>query len=144
MASKLVWAVALAAAVGCALSESLLFRMARPPDASSALLAGLWVAMPYLAAAGLAALLSRATTALAVLLASLLTAGSVGVFLLGASAAQQGPPSGRPGRPSGPGKTRRAARRPCGRPGRTRAPPSPGRSPSWWCWSSRPPSSRPW
>ena len=48
MGSKLVWAVALASAAGCALSESLLFRMARPPDTSSALLAGLWVAMPYL------------------------------------------------------------------------------------------------
>ncbi len=89
MGPKLVWAVTLASAAGCAASEFLLFRMVLPPDASSALLAALWVAMPYLAAVGLAALLSRNTTALGVLLAALLIAGLIGVYLFSGSATQQ-------------------------------------------------------
>jgi hypothetical protein len=60
--------------------------MVNPPDPSSALLGGLWVAMPHLAAAGLAYLGRRHPAALVTLLVCLVGAAVVGVFLLDASA----------------------------------------------------------
>src|SRR5436853_493827 len=51
--------------------------------------AGLWVAMAYLAAAGLAVLFRRHAAALVVLLVALLIVASVGLSLLSASATQQ-------------------------------------------------------
>jgi multisubunit Na+/H+ antiporter MnhG subunit len=89
MRSWLIGTVLLGSAVACILAEIILFRMFRPPDATAALLGGLWVAMPYIAAAGLAVLFRRNAPALVVLLIALLIAAPVGLSLLNASATQQ-------------------------------------------------------
>ena len=89
MRPGLVGLIVIGAGIAAALSEILLFRMVRPPDATSAVLGGLWVALPYLAAAGLAVLLRRHAAALVVLLVALLIAAPVGLSLLNASATQQ-------------------------------------------------------
>jgi multisubunit Na+/H+ antiporter MnhG subunit len=85
----LVGLIVAGAGVAAALSELFVFRMVRPPDATAAALGGLWVAMPYLAAAGLAVLFRRHAAALVVLLVALLLAAPVGLSLLNASAARQ-------------------------------------------------------
>jgi hypothetical protein len=85
----LLGAVLIGSAAGCALSELFLLRTGRPPDASSAVLAGLWLAMPYLGAAGLAALFRRHTPALTALLIALLVTAPVALSLYHASATQQ-------------------------------------------------------
>jgi multisubunit Na+/H+ antiporter MnhG subunit len=85
----LIGAVLLGSVVAGTLSEIILFRMVQPPDATAAVLGGLWVAMPYLAAAVLAGLLRRHTAALVVLLIALLLVAPVGLWLLNASATQQ-------------------------------------------------------
>jgi multisubunit Na+/H+ antiporter MnhG subunit len=89
MRAWLIGAVLLGSAVGGILTEIILFRMFCPPDATAAVLGGLWVAMPYLAAAGLTVLLRRHAAALVVLLVALLIAAPVGLYLLNASATQQ-------------------------------------------------------
>jgi hypothetical protein len=78
-----------AAAVAAVATEVLLGRLVTPPDAGSAVLGGLWLAMPYLGAAGLAGLTRRHTPALVTLLVALVVAGGVGLFLLDASATQE-------------------------------------------------------
>jgi multisubunit Na+/H+ antiporter MnhG subunit len=85
----LLGAVLLGSAVAGILTEVILFRMVRPPDATAAVLGGLWVAMPYVAAAGLAVLFRRHAAALVVLLVALLIAAPVRLSLLNASATQQ-------------------------------------------------------
>jgi hypothetical protein len=65
----LTGAVLLGSAVAGILTAVILFRMVCPPDATSAVLSGRWVAMPYLGAAGLAVQLRRHAAALVVLLA---------------------------------------------------------------------------
>jgi hypothetical protein len=82
--------IVLGAAISAVLTELILFRMVSPPDESSALLGGLWVALPYLAAAGLALLLHRRPTTLIVLLIAFLLAAGFGLSLLGNAATQQG------------------------------------------------------
>src|SRR5690242_16809749 len=84
----LVGLVVLGSAVAGALSEVLLFRMFEPPDATAAVLVGAWVALPFLAAAGMALIVRRHPAALVTLLVALLVAGKVGVSLLDASATQ--------------------------------------------------------
>ena len=86
MRAWLIWFIVVGSAAAGALSELYLFRMVTPPDASSAALGGLWVAMPYLAAVGLAFLARRHQAALITLLIVVLLAGIVGVSLLEASA----------------------------------------------------------
>jgi uncharacterized membrane protein YeiB len=81
-----IWVIVVGSAVAATLSEVCVFRMVAPPDASSAVLGGLWVAMPYLAAVGLAFLIRRHPAALITLLVALVLAAVVGVFLLDASA----------------------------------------------------------
>src|SRR5262249_4135010 len=71
------------AGVAAALTELILFRTARPPDEASALLGALWVAMPYLATAGLALLVRRHTPPLVVLLVAFRGASRPGPSLLG-------------------------------------------------------------
>jgi len=88
-ATALVWAVLIVSAAACALSEVIVFQSTSPPDAIAAALGGLWIAMPFLAVAGLAVVLRRHTAALATLLIALLVAAPVGLFLLNAAAAQQ-------------------------------------------------------
>jgi hypothetical protein len=85
----LVGAIVLGSAVAGTLTELIVFRMVRPPDSTAAILGALWVAMPYLAAAGLAVLFRRHTAALIALLIALLVAAPVGMFLFDASATQQ-------------------------------------------------------
>ena len=68
MRQSLVWAVLIASAAACALSEAIVFQSTSPPDATAAALGGLWIAMPFLAAAGLAVLLRRHTAALVTLI----------------------------------------------------------------------------
>jgi hypothetical protein len=85
----LVYAILIGSAVGVALAEVILFRMYDPPELAAAVIGGLWVAMPYLAAAGLTLPLRRHGAALVVLLVALLLAGGVGVSVLNASASQQ-------------------------------------------------------
>jgi hypothetical protein len=77
------------AGIAATLTEVIVFRTASPPDGASALIGGLWVAMPYLAAAGLAFLARRHHAALVVLLVALLVAAGFGLPLLGNAAAQQ-------------------------------------------------------
>jgi hypothetical protein len=89
MRTWLIGAVLIGSAVAGVPTEVLLFRMIRPPDATAAVLGGLWAGMPYLAAAGLAVLFRRHAAALVVLLVALLAAAPVGLFLLNASATQQ-------------------------------------------------------
>ena len=89
MRQSLVWAVLIVSAAACALSEVIVFQSTSPPDATAAALGGLWIAMPFLAAAGLAVLIRRHTAALVTLLIALLVAAPVGLFLLNAAAAQQ-------------------------------------------------------
>jgi hypothetical protein len=81
--------ILIGAGIAAALTEVIVFRMVRPPDGASALLGGLWVAMPYLAAAGLALLVRRHHAALIALLVALLVAAGVGLPLLGNAATQQ-------------------------------------------------------
>jgi hypothetical protein len=85
----LVGAIVLGSAVAGTLTVLIVFRMVRPPDATAATLGALWVAMPYLAAAGLAVLRRRHTGALIALLIALLVAGLVGVSLFDSAATQQ-------------------------------------------------------
>ena len=85
----LVGLIVMGSAVAGAASEVILFRMVQPPDASAAALAGLWIASPYLMAAGLALLARRHGAALVTLLVALIVVGTVGVSLLNASATQQ-------------------------------------------------------
>jgi hypothetical protein len=85
----MLWAILTVAAVACVLSEVALFRMFNPPDATLALLAGAWVAMPFLGSAGLAALLRKKTVALTVLLVSLVLMSFGGVSILFHMATQQ-------------------------------------------------------
>ena len=82
----LVWLIVVGSAVAVTLSEVCVFRMVTPPDPSSAILGGVWVAMPYLAAVGLALLVRRHRAALVTLLVCLAGAAVVGVYLLDASA----------------------------------------------------------
>ena len=86
MRNWLIGVIVVGAAVAAALSEVCVFRMVTPPDASSAVLGGLWVAMPFLAAVGLAFLVRRHRAALVTLLVCLAGAAVVGVSLLDASA----------------------------------------------------------
>jgi hypothetical protein len=82
----LVGAIVLTAAVAAVLTEMHVLRMARPPDATAAVLGGGWVALPYLVAAGLAIAVRRHAHALVALLVTLLAAAVVGVFLFDTSA----------------------------------------------------------
>jgi hypothetical protein len=81
--------IVVGAAIAAAVTEVIVFRVVNPPDGASALLGGLWVAMPYLAAAGLALLVRRHHAALITLLVALLVAAGVGLPLLGNAATQQ-------------------------------------------------------
>ena len=45
--------------IAAGLTELIVFRMVSPPDASAALLGGLWLAMPYLVAVMLAVMFRR-------------------------------------------------------------------------------------
>jgi F0F1-type ATP synthase assembly protein I len=89
MRPGLIGAVLLGSAVACALSEIIVFQATSPPDVTAAVLGGLWIAMPYLVAVGLAVLFRRHAATLAVLLIALVIAAPTGVSLLHASAAQQ-------------------------------------------------------
>jgi hypothetical protein len=89
MRPGLIGAVLLGSAVACALSEIIVFRATSPPDTTAAVLGGLWIAMPYLAAVGLALLFRRHTAPLVVLVIALFIAAPIGLSLLHASAAQQ-------------------------------------------------------
>ena len=86
---RLVGPILLVAAAATAVSEVLILRAVRPPDGTSALLGGLWIAMPYFAVAGLALLLRRRPAALVALLIALLLVAPVGVSLFNATANQQ-------------------------------------------------------
>jgi hypothetical protein len=85
----LVWLIVVGSAVACTLSEIYLFKMVSPPDVQSALLGGLWIAMPFLLAAGLALLARRHRAALITLLVCSILSGVVGVYLLEAAAAER-------------------------------------------------------
>jgi hypothetical protein len=87
MRNCLVYAILLVSVVAGTLSEIIVFRMVDPPEPMAAVLGGLWVAMPFLAAPGLAALVRRHSAALVVLLIALLLASAVGISMLNASAA---------------------------------------------------------
>jgi F0F1-type ATP synthase assembly protein I len=89
MQQWLAGSVLLASAVAGILSELFLFRVGRPPDEVAAVLGGLWIAMPYLAAVGMAALFRRSTPALVALLIALLITSGVGLSMYHASAKQQ-------------------------------------------------------
>ena len=85
----LVGTILLSSATAGILTELSLFRMFQPPDQTSAILSGTWVAIPYLAAAGLAFLLRRNTVGLVVILIALLITAFVGVSLFDTSTTQQ-------------------------------------------------------
>jgi hypothetical protein len=89
MRAGLIGAILLGSVVAGTLSEILLFRAVRPPDAMAAVLGGLWIAMPFLAAVGLALLYRRRTAPLVVLVIALLLAAPIGLSLLHACATQQ-------------------------------------------------------
>jgi hypothetical protein len=89
MRKGLVGLIVIGTAIAAALTELILFRIVRPPDETSALLGGLWVALPYLATAGLALLLHRRPATLIVLLIGFLIAAGFGLSLLGNAATQQ-------------------------------------------------------
>ncbi len=78
-------AIFLGCAVATALTELFFFRVGRPPDAVAAVLGGLWLAMPYLAAAGV---FRRHTPALVTLLLALLIVATAGLSVFHASATQ--------------------------------------------------------
>src|SRR5262245_34387519 len=87
MRQWLVGAILFVAVIGLSLTQILLGRMSTPGEAVSSLLIGaLWVALPYLVAAGLAWLLRQYTAVLIVLLCSLLVAGALGISELGEAA----------------------------------------------------------
>src|SRR5215217_7113356 len=89
MRPGLVGLIVIGAGIGAALTEVIVFRMVTPPDEASALLGGLWVAMPYLTTAGLALLVRRHHAPLIVLLVALLIAAGVGVPMFSNAATQQ-------------------------------------------------------
>jgi hypothetical protein len=85
----LLSAVLLGSAVAGILTEMFLFRMFTPPDWTAAAIAGLWVAMPHLAAVVLAVLFRRRIAVLLMLLVALVAAAPIGVSLFNASAIGQ-------------------------------------------------------
>jgi hypothetical protein len=85
----LVGIIVVGAVVAGLVTELTAFRITRPPDATATALAGLWLASPYLAAAGLAVWARRHAAALIALLIALAVVGPIGVFLFDASATQQ-------------------------------------------------------
>jgi hypothetical protein len=89
MQKRLVWAIIIGSAVAGAATEALVFRFARPPDATAAVLGGLWLAMPYLAAALLACLCRRLRTTLVVLAVLLALAAFVGISFTYSAVSQQ-------------------------------------------------------
>jgi len=85
----LIGAILVGSAVASILSVILVFRMTSPPDAMAAVLGGLWIAMPFLAAAGLTALTYRHIAPLVTLLIALLISAAIGLSIYNASATQQ-------------------------------------------------------
>jgi hypothetical protein len=77
----LLWAVLLAALVSTALAVLFVSRAFPPPDSTAAALEVGWLGGPYLLAVMLAVVLRRHSTALWVLLATVLLAGLVGAVL---------------------------------------------------------------
>jgi hypothetical protein len=88
MRTGLVGLIVVAAGIAAALTEIIVFSVVHPPDEFWALQGGLWVAMPYLAAVGLALLLRRHHAPLIVLLVALLVAAGLGLPLFANSAGQ--------------------------------------------------------
>jgi hypothetical protein len=89
MRMGLVGLIVIGAAIATVLTELLLLGMVSPPDEAWAFLGGLWVALPYLATAGLALLLRRRPVMLLVLLSAVLIVAWFGLSLLGHAATQQ-------------------------------------------------------
>src|SRR5262245_24623121 len=85
----MLWAILIVSAVAAVLSEVILFRIFAPPDATAAFLGGAWVAMPFLSAAGLAAVVRRRRGAIATELVALMLASVVGVSMLNNMAVHQ-------------------------------------------------------
>jgi hypothetical protein len=81
--------ILLVSAVAGMISELIMIGTGRPPDVATALLGGLWVAMPYLAAGGLALLFRGRPTPLTALLVALIVAVAIGLPILGNAAVQQ-------------------------------------------------------
>ena len=86
---RLVGAIIIIAAAAAVASVALIFQAVRPPDTTSAVLGGLWIALPYLAAIGLALLLRRRTAAQVALVSGLALVAPIGIYLLKATADQQ-------------------------------------------------------
>lgn len=89
MREGLVGVVLAVSAAAAAFTVHTVLRIAKPPDETAAVLGVLWLAMPYLAAAGLALLVRRHVPPLAVLLVALLAASIVGSYLFDTAASQQ-------------------------------------------------------
>ena len=89
MQKRLTWSIAFISAVAAIISEVMLFRMFNPPDTTAALIGGGWVAMPYVGTIGMAMLVRRTSTALIVMLISLLLVSYVGVSALNSVADSQ-------------------------------------------------------
>ncbi len=69
------------AAVGLVWAEILLHRLVAPPDTDSIVAGGLWLGLPYLAAATLAGLARRHAAALVTLFVTLVAAAGIGLYL---------------------------------------------------------------
>jgi hypothetical protein len=86
---QFVGAIVLLSTAAAIASVALIFRAVHPPDSTAAVLGGLWIALPYLAAVGLAVLLRRRTPVLVALVVGLALVAPVGIYLLKATAQQQ-------------------------------------------------------
>jgi hypothetical protein len=89
MRAGLVGVIVVGSGIAAAVSELFLLRIVQPPYDASALLGGLWVAMPYLASVALALLMRRHYTPQLVLLVAFLVATAAGLSFLGNAAAQR-------------------------------------------------------
>lgn len=85
----LFWLILVGSAVACAATETLVFLVAQPPDATAAFLGGLWMAMPYLLACGMAYFYRRHLPALTALAICFLLVALGGVSITASATAQQ-------------------------------------------------------
>jgi glucose dehydrogenase len=89
MQKRLFLAIITSAAVAGAVTEGLVFWYAHPPDATAAMLGGLWLAMPYLVAALLAFNFRRHKATLIVLVSLLALASFIGISFTYSAVSQQ-------------------------------------------------------
>jgi hypothetical protein len=89
MPNRLALSFIAGAAVAAAVTELLVFRYTKPPDASATVLGGLWLAMPYFVTVMLAYIFSRQQGPLTVLAVLLALAAFVGISFTASAVSQQ-------------------------------------------------------